>query len=88
MPDVLQAAEDSVWWTLFPQGTTRCFMTAPIDPATTMAAGHDSLILIGLLAAVAELLIGMALGWWLRGGKSKAPPPHTAKTISNTPSTP
>jgi len=21
MPDALQAAEDSVWWTLFPQGT-------------------------------------------------------------------
>jgi len=51
-------------------------MTAPIDPATTMAAGNTSLVLFGLLVAAVELLIGLALGWWLRGGKNK--PPTTA----------
>ena len=47
-------------------------MTGPLDPTSTEAAGTASLILLGLFAAAVELLIGIALGWWLRGGKRTA----------------
>jgi diguanylate cyclase len=48
-------------------------MTGPLDPSSTQAAGNAALVLIGLFAAAVELLIGVALGWWLRGGKNKSP---------------
>jgi diguanylate cyclase len=53
-------------------------MTGPLDPTSTEAAGSASLILIGLFAAAVELLIGIALGWWLRGGKNKTPATATS----------
>ena len=37
--------------------------------ASSLEAGTGSVIVIGLLAATVELLLGIAIGWWLRGGK-------------------
>ena len=36
------------------------------------SAGSTSIIVIGMAAAAVELLIGMTIGWWLRGGKQSA----------------
>ena len=45
-------------------------MAGPLDPAAISATGNSWLVIVGLAAAVFELLIGIALGWWLRGGKT------------------
>lgn len=44
-------------------------MNAPLDLASVGATGGTSIVLIGLIVSTIELLIGVAVGWWLRGGK-------------------
>ena len=44
-------------------------MDAPLSPASLETAGSSMLVLIGLLAGVVEMLIGVVIGWWLRSGK-------------------
>src|SRR5579871_1901391 len=45
-------------------------MEPSLDPGSLAAASSTSLILIGLIAAAVELLMGIAIGWWLRGGSN------------------
>jgi diguanylate cyclase len=53
-------------------------MDAALTTASVEAGGSSVLIFIGLAAALVEMLLGVALGWWLRGGKKSPPPasPH------------
>jgi diguanylate cyclase len=45
-------------------------MNTPLDLASLQSAASSSLIFIGLALALVELLIGIGIGWWLRGGKA------------------
>ncbi len=44
-------------------------MDANLNAVAVESAGSSALVLIALSAAIVELLMGVALGWWLRGGK-------------------
>jgi diguanylate cyclase len=47
-------------------------MNAPVDPASLQTAGNASMIVMALGIGLFELLIGAAIGWWLRGSKAPA----------------
>ncbi len=47
-------------------------MNAALNSASLETAASSLLVVIGLSAAVVEMLMGVALGWWLRGGKKTA----------------
>src|SRR5262249_51889714 len=46
-------------------------MNAPVDPATLETAGNASIIVMALGAGLFELLLGAAIGWWLRGSRAQ-----------------
>ncbi|HEY2881256.1 MAG TPA: GGDEF domain-containing protein [Pirellulales bacterium] len=50
-------------------------MEAAFDPETMGATGSAAIVVIALVAAVFELLLGIAVGWWLRSGKKVAAEP-------------
>ncbi|HZZ28087.1 MAG TPA: GGDEF domain-containing protein [Pirellulales bacterium] len=45
-------------------------MNMPLDSSTLQSTVTSTFIWIGLAMALVELLIGMGVGWWLRGGRS------------------